>query len=109
MTDLADHPEGTVVTNIDGEVRLTNPTYGINNNITPEIGGDALGVIIPTVKGRRIAYGVYVFASVIAGAALNYCAVTTVQAPSWLLGVVSTVAYLGGAFGLTAIANLKGK
>jgi hypothetical protein len=68
-----------------------------------------LGVIIQSAKGRRIAYGIFAGLSALAGAGLNWCAVTNAGAPAWLLGVVSTISYLGGVFGVTAIANAAPK
>lgn len=81
----------------------------VETTVVPSAPTADLGVIIQSAKGRRIAYGIFAGLSALAGAGLNWCAVTNSGAPAWLLGVVSTISYLGGVFGVTAIANAAPK
>jgi hypothetical protein len=68
-----------------------------------------LGVIIPSVKGRKIAYAVYAGASlVVTNIAVAFSAIGA-QSPAWLTISLAVVGNLGTAFGALAIANASNK
>lgn len=64
-----------------------------------------LGLIIKSDKARRIIYGVYVVAVIIAGAVqVGYASVHLGQ-PDWLTAALAVLAYLGAPIGGLAIVN----
>ncbi len=65
-----------------------------------------LGAIIPTVKGRKIAYAVYALASFLVGNAAIYLAATSSSIPMWIVGATAVINNLAPVFGAVAIANL---
>jgi hypothetical protein len=68
-----------------------------------------LGVIIPSDKGRRIAYAVYTAASlVVTNVAVGFTAAGA-EVPVWVIVSLAVVGNLATPFGALAIANAKGK
>lgn len=78
--------------------------------VTPESTPSAdLGVIIPSVKGRRIAYAVYAGLSlVITNAAVAFSAIGATN-PAWLTISLAVIGNLAAPFGALAIANASSK
>lgn len=76
------------------------------NKIMAEIPAD-IGAIIPTVKGRKIAYAVYALAAlVVTNVSIGFAATQTVF-PAWLTVSLAVVGNLATPFGAIAIANAK--
>jgi len=71
-----------------------------------EVSAD-IGAIIPTVKGRKIAYAVYALCSlVITNAAIGFSA-TQVTFPAWLIVSLAIIGNLSTPFAAIAIDNAK--
>ena len=66
---------------------------------------NALGAIIPSAKGRKIAYAVYSLAAFTVGNVAIYIAATTGEAPTWLIGATAVINNIAPIFGAVAIAN----
>lgn len=66
---------------------------------------DTLGAIIPSARGRKIAYAVYSLAAFVVGNAVVYLAAVEGTAPTWLIGAVAVVNNVAPIFGAVAIAN----
>ena len=66
-----------------------------------------IGAIIPSVKGRRIAYAIFALVSFIAGNALVFCAATLDTVPTVLIGITAIITNSAPAFSAVAIANAK--
>jgi hypothetical protein len=64
-----------------------------------------LGVVITNARARRVIYGAYVIALVIAGAAQAWFAALQLAQPSALVGALAVLAYLGIPVGALALAN----
>jgi multisubunit Na+/H+ antiporter MnhG subunit len=70
---------------------------------------DSLGVIIPSVKGRKAAYAVYAGLSlVITNVAVAFSAIGASN-PAWLTISLAVIGNLAAPFGAIAIANATGK
>lgn len=66
-----------------------------------------IGAIIPSAKGRKIAYAIFALISLIAGNALVFCAATMETVPSILIGITAVITNSAPAFAGLAIANAK--
>ena len=66
-----------------------------------------LGAIIPTARGRKIAYAVYALAALIVGNAAVGLAAANIDQPVWLVIASAVVANLAAPFSALAIANAK--
>ena len=64
-----------------------------------------LGAIIPSAKGRKIAYALYALAAFVVGNVAIYIAATTGEAPTWLIGATAVINNIAPIFGAVAIAN----
>lgn len=64
-----------------------------------------LGAIIPTAKGRKIAYAIYAGVALIVGNAAVGFAAASVDQPVWLVIASAIVANLSAPFSALAIAN----
>lgn len=107
MSDIQ-HPEGAVITVIDDEIRSTNPNFGLPQE-TVDAANNALGAIIPTAKGRKIAYAVYAGASlVVTNTAVGFAAIHA-DFPAWLTISIAVIGNLAAPFGAIAIANASNK
>ena len=68
-----------------------------------------IGVIIPSDKGRRIAYAAYTAASlVVTNVAVGFTAAGA-TVPVWVIVSLAVVGNLATPFGALAIANAKGR
>ena len=68
-----------------------------------------LGVIIPSAKGRKVAYAVYAGLSlVITNVAVAFSAIGA-QSPAWLTIALAVIGNLAAPFGAIAIANATNK
>lgn len=66
-----------------------------------------IGVIIPTAKGRKIAYAIYAAAALITtNVVIGFAAIGAAQ-PGWLIVATAIVGNLAAPFGTLAIANAK--
>ena len=65
----------------------------------------SVGAIIPTVKGRKIAYAIFAAISFVAGNTVIYFAATVGKVPLWLIGVTAVINNSVPAFSAIAIAN----
>ena len=66
-----------------------------------------LGAIIPTAKGRKIAYAVYAaLALAVGNTAVGFAAIS-VEQPAWLIVASAVIANLAAPFSALAIANAK--
>ena len=68
-----------------------------------------LGVIIPTVKGRKIAYVIFAATSFLVGNTAVFCATTFHSVPIWLVGITAVITNAAPAFSAIAIANASNK
>jgi hypothetical protein len=76
---------------------------------TSQAAVDSLGVIIPSVKGRKIAYALYAGLSlVITNVAVAFSAIGASN-PAWLTISLAVVGNLAAPFGAIAIANASNK
>lgn len=66
-----------------------------------------IGAIIPSVKGRKIAYALFALVSFLAGNAAVFCAITMDSVPVWLIGLTAVITNSAPAFAGIAIANAK--
>ena len=66
-----------------------------------------IGAIIPSAKGRKIAYAIFALISLIAGNALVFCAATMETVPGILIGITAVITNSAPAFAGLAIANAK--
>ena len=66
-----------------------------------------LGAIIPTAKGRRIAYGVYAAIALAVGNTAVGFAAASIEQPVWLVVACAIVANLAAPFSALAIANAR--
>lgn len=66
-----------------------------------------LGAIIPTAKGRKVAYAVYAGVSLIVTNTLIGFSAAQLDAPTWLVVASAIVANLAAPFSALAIANAK--
>lgn len=66
-----------------------------------------LGSIIPSVKGRKIAYAIFAAVSFIVGNSVVFFSATGTTAPVWLIGLSAVIANAAPAFSAIAIANAK--
>lgn len=69
---------------------------------TPDI-----GAIIPTAKGRKIAYAVFAVISILVGDALIFAATVYGEPPVWLIGISAVLNNTAPVFASIAIANAK--
>ncbi|CAB4128861.1 hypothetical protein UFOVP111_95 [uncultured Caudovirales phage] len=80
--------------------------------ITPEttsVNTEALGVIIPSAAGRKLAYAIYAGASlIVTNVAVGFSAIGA-NNPAWLTIALAVVGNLASAFGALAIANASNK
>ena len=66
-----------------------------------------LGVIISNATARKLVYGLYVIAIVVAGAAQVAYSSLEIPSPDWLVASLAVLAYLGIPVGGLAAANTK--
>lgn len=66
-----------------------------------------LGAIIPTARGRKIAYGVYAGVALIVGNTAVGIAAANIEQPVWLVISSAVVANLAAPFAALAISNAK--
>jgi len=69
------------------------------------IAANDLGVIIPTAKGRKLTYAIYVAASFLVTNTVVAYATLEVPAPDWLRIALAVIGNSAVAFGGLAIAN----
>lgn len=66
-----------------------------------------LGAIIPTARGRKIAYAIYAtLALAVGNTAVGFAAIS-VEQPAWLIVASAVIANLAAPFSALAIANAK--
>ena len=74
---------------------------------TPSGSESHLGAIIPTARGRKVAYAIYAAVALIVGNAAVGFAAINVDQPVWLVVCSAIVANLAAPFSALAIANAK--
>lgn len=85
------------------------PVVEVAPVVVPVVDTADLGVIIPTVKGRKIAYAIYAGASLlVTNTAVGFSALNA-QFPAWLTVCLAVIGNLASAFGALAIANASNK
>ena len=82
----------------------TNP---VPKTGTTTLGIPDIGAIIPSTRGRKIAYAVFALASFTVGNALVFSAAVYDTVPAWLIGLSAIVTNSAPAFSAIAIANAK--
>ena len=65
----------------------------------------SLGAIIPSAKGRKIAYAIYSLTAFLIGNAAIYYAATSDTVPMWIIGMTAVINNCAPLFGAVAIAN----
>lgn len=87
---------------------MSEPIYNAQYPaVTVEDSTNHIGAIIPTAKGRKIAYGIYAGISLIVGNAAVGLAAANLEQPVWLVIASAVVANLAAPFSALAIANAK--
>jgi hypothetical protein len=66
-----------------------------------------LGAVIPTAKGRKIAYAIYAAIALVVGNTAVGLAAANIEQPVWLVISSAIVANLAAPFAALAIANAK--
>ena len=69
---------------------------------TPDI-----GAIIPSAKGRKIAYAIFAAVSILVGDAVIFAATVYGEPPVWLIGISAVLNNTAPVFASIAIANAK--
>ena len=82
---------------------------GLPQGLLPDAQDAQLGAIIPSAKGRRIAYAVYAAVSMIVGNTAVGLAAANIEQPVWLIIASAVVANLAAPFAALAISNAKNK
>jgi hypothetical protein len=75
------------------------------STVTPD--NSHLGAIIPTAKGRKIAYSIYAVIALIVGNTAVGFAAASLEQPVWLVIASAVIANLAAPFSALAIANAK--
>lgn len=65
----------------------------------------SIGAIIPTARGRKIAYAIFAAVSFVVGNAVVFYAATSSSIPIWLIGATAVITNSAPAFSALAIAN----
>lgn len=65
----------------------------------------SIGAIIPTVKGRKIAYAVFAAVSLLVGNAVVFASTAFGAVPAWLIAIAAVVTNTAPVFSGIAIAN----
>lgn len=86
---------------------MSEPIYNGVFNQTQPVDESHLGAIIPTAKGRKVAYAVYAGVSLVVGNAAVGLAAANIEQPVWLVIASAIVANLAAPFSALAIANAK--
>lgn len=66
-----------------------------------------IGAIIPTVKGRKIAYAVFAACSILIGDSTVFASIAFGEVPTWLIALGAVAANTAPIFAGIAIANAK--
>jgi hypothetical protein len=96
------------------EVAVIDESQSVNFPIavpagTTDAANASLGVIIPSVKGRKIAYAIYAGASIIiTNTAVAFSAIGA-QSPAWLTISLAVIGNLAAPFAAIAISNATNK
>jgi hypothetical protein len=107
MNDNAKKVENSEVAIIDESQSLSLPSAFPAG--ATDAANASLGVIIPSVKGRKIAYALYAGASiVITNVAVAFSAIGASN-PVWLTISLAVVGNLAAPFAAIAISNATGK
>lgn len=77
------------------------------STVTPEEATSQIGAIIPTAKGRKVAYAVYALVALVVGNTAVGLAAAEIAQPVWLIIASAVVANLAAPFSAIAIANAK--
>lgn len=70
---------------------------------------DALGILIPNAKNRKLAYALYGLASLVVSNVAVGILASGIQAPVWLVIALAVVGNLAAPFSTLAIANASNK
>lgn len=66
-----------------------------------------IGAIIPTVRGRKIAYAIFAVCWIVIGDLTVYAAIAWESVPTWLIAAGAVVSNTAPIFAGIAIANAK--
>lgn len=86
---------------------MSEPIYNGVFNQTQSVDESHLGAIIPTAKGRRVAYAIYAGLALAVGNTAVGFAAASVEQPVWLVVASAIIANLAAPFSALAIANAK--
>lgn len=98
MNDFVPNPK-------DYESTDSVPT--IVETLSPPTVENHLGAIIPSARGRKIAYAIYAATALVVGNAAVGFAAAGFETPVWLTVAAAVVANLAAPFSALAIANAK--
>jgi hypothetical protein len=90
----------------DGEGTSTLSLVPVKVEPSAHIPAD-IGAVIPSVKGRKIAYAVYALIALVVGNTAVGLAAANIDQPVWLVIASAIVANLAAPFSAIAIANAK--
>ena len=79
----------------------------MNSSVKIDSADNHLGAIIPTAKGRKIAYAIYAALALVVGNAAVGLAAANIEQPVWLVISSAVVANLAAPFAALAISNAK--
>lgn len=86
---------------------MSEPIYNGVFSQTQPVDESHLGAIIPTAKGRRVAYAIYAGLALAVGNTAVGFAAASVEQPVWLVVASAIIANLAAPFSALAIANAK--
>lgn len=86
---------------------MSNDTFPNVNPYAKDEASSHLGAIIPTTKGRKIAYAIYAALALVVGNAAVGLAAANIEQPVWLVIASAVIANLAAPFSAIAIANAK--
>lgn len=66
----------------------------------------SIGAIIPTEKGRKVAYAVFAICSLLVGNAVIYFSTVYTEVPLWIIGISAVLNNTAPIFSSIAMANI---
>jgi hypothetical protein len=84
---------------------MLNPESTVHPKSSEDL--NHLGAVIPTAKGRKIAYAIYAAIALVVGNTAVGLASANIEQPVWLVISSAIVANLAAPFAALAIANAK--
>ena len=77
------------------------------STVVPEDASSQLGAVIPSARGRKVAYAIYAGVALVVGNTAVGLAAANIDQPVWLVVASAVVANMAAPFSALAIANAK--